>query len=233
MKGPGFLILAGIGALLWWEPGLVGLRVAAVSVQGRQHIPRALSDSLASQHTGFTMGISTCRSLERAFTNLPLVESAQVTRVWPDTLRLEIEERPLIARASSHNVSFDASGNQYRSLEEVSESLPELLGWSPDNQPVWEPAFEALDIAHGTLPSFTRGASVYGPPVNGFVTLVTQASSFSILLPCPPDPELTDRLEYLPLVTADARNNGESPFTIDLRWTNQIVLGFDERQGPR
>lgn len=233
MKGPGFLILMGIGVLLWWEPGLVGLRVAEIQIHGCLHLSPAVAESLAAPHVGFTMGISTCRSLERTFTNLSIVEAAQVTRVWPDILRLHIEEKRLIARASNQSVSFDVHGNQYRHLEAVSESLPELIGWSHSNQTGWEQAFEVLDIVQNAQPTLFSGARVPGPPLDGFLTLHTHGVAFSVLLPCPPDHGLEDRLEYLPVVLADARSNGESPSSADLRWTNQIVLGLDERSSTQ
>jgi hypothetical protein len=233
MKGPSLLILMGISVLLWWEPGLVGLRVEEVEIHGCVHLSPAVAESLAEAHVGFTMGISTCRSLERAFANLPIVEAAQVTRVWPDTLRLHIEEKRLIARNSNLSVSFDVDGNQYRHLEAVSESLPELSGWSSSNQSGWGQAFDVLGIVQTVQPTLFSGARVVGPPVNGSLTLHTQGNAFSVLLPCPPDRGLEDRLEYLPVVLADARSNGESPSSADLRWANQVVLGFDERSQNR
>jgi hypothetical protein len=179
------------------------------------------------------MGISTCRSLERVFTNLPIVEAAEVTRVWPDTLRLHIREKRLVARASSHGVSFDVHGNQYRHLETAAESLPDLVGWSRSNQSGWGQTFQLLDIVQNMQPKLSMGAHVSGPPLNGSLTLNTQGDVFNVLLPCPPDQGLEDRLEYLPAVLADARSNGETPSSADLRWTNQIVLGFDERFGQQ
>jgi hypothetical protein len=233
MKGPGFLILTGFGVLLWWEPGLVGLRVEDVVVHGCRHLSPAVSESLAASHHGCTMGISTCRSLERAFTSLPIVESAQAIRVWPDTLKLMIREKRLIARASEEDVSFDIYGNQYRHLEAVSESLPELMDWSTETHSVWNQAFDVLATVQNAAPTLFAGSWVSGPPLNGSFRLDSRNGNIRVLLPCPADHGLADRLEYLPVVLADARSKGEAPSTADLRWMNQIVLGVGEIAGSR
>jgi hypothetical protein len=139
----------------------------------------------------------------------------------------------LIARADDGAMAFDARGNHYENLEGVPDSLPELFGWSPHHRAVWKTAFRVLDIVQSAQPNLFAAARVSGPPLKGTLSVYTRDDELLVRIPCPADRDLKDRLAYLPVVLADVRSHSEVPTSADLRWANQIVIGYDQESADK
>ncbi|MTW21998.1 FtsQ-type POTRA domain-containing protein [Allochromatium palmeri] len=93
-----FMALGGAGWLLQrWEPTLLPIRVIQVEGEMHHHSSQHLQDRLTERLHG---GILTADlvDLKRAAEDLPWVGQASLRRVWPDTLRVQVQEYRPIAR---------------------------------------------------------------------------------------------------------------------------------------
>lgn len=131
MLGLCLFAIMGTGGLLVFvklqDPTLLPLRV--VRIDGRViHMERdRLEQSLGGLIRGnyFTMDVD---ALQRAAKRLPWVEHVTVRRVWPDTLRMWVQEKDPLARwgksrlISTRGVAFEPRP------EEMPEGLPRLFG---------------------------------------------------------------------------------------------------------
>jgi len=232
MKGSIALLIAGIGALLWWEPGLIGLRVASIEVQGKRHLPGAVSEMISSEFVGRTMGISTCRSLERAFSEHPLIGKAKADRNWPDTIKILIEEKDLVARiVHPEPAALDIDGVAYAAFC-YSDSLPLLENWQSLSI---ETRVQALRLLHAVRKTNVRGFRFSRVSVSadrGSTVMTLRNSGLRLILPNIPNKALVSRLAYVPIVVSDSKSRGEKPSSVDLRWSNQIVLSFQRCDEP-
>jgi cell division protein FtsQ len=84
---------------------------------------------------------------------LPVVANVKVVRVWPDTVRIEIDERHPVAYTPLSDGSYgliDDSGVVYRAIANVPTGLPKVVGsvalTAPD-QPIDDTLQAAVDVA--------------------------------------------------------------------------------------
>ncbi|QIK38376.1 FtsQ-type POTRA domain-containing protein [Caldichromatium japonicum] len=97
----GLLILATLAGLGWllihWEPRLLPIRVIQIEGGIHHYSSQQLQERLTQRLQG---GILTAdlRALKDAAEDLPWIAHASLRRVWPDTLRVTIEEYRPIAR---------------------------------------------------------------------------------------------------------------------------------------
>jgi len=230
MKGSVALLIAGIGALLWWEPGIIGLKVNSVEVGGGRCLPETVSETISSEFVGRTMGISTCRSLERAFVRHPLIEKAQADRKWLDTIEIIIEEKELVARvANPEPAVLDVDGIAYTALC-YSDSLPLLENWQSLDMEARLQALRLIQAVRKTRIRSFRFSRVCVLEQSGCTELKLEDSGLRLILPSMPNQALVSRLSYVPTVVSDSKSRGENPSSIDLRWSNQIVLGFQRHE---
>ncbi|MBK1716466.1 cell division protein FtsQ [Thiocystis violacea] len=88
---------AGIWLLGQWEPRLLPIRVIQVEGELHHHSSQLLQENLGERLRG---GILTANlaDLKTAAEDLPWVGRASLRRIWPDTLRVRVEEHRPIAR---------------------------------------------------------------------------------------------------------------------------------------
>ena len=131
MLGMCLFAIMGAGGLWMFvklqDPGLLPLRV--VRVDGRViHMERdRLEQSLGGLIRGnyFTMDVE---ALQRAAKRLPWVEHVTVRRVWPDTLRMWVQEKDPLARWGKSRL-ISARGIVFEPRpEEMPDGLPRLFG---------------------------------------------------------------------------------------------------------
>lgn len=97
----GILAFAAMGSALWlldrWEPRLLPVRVIEVEGELHHHSSQLLQETLSERLDG---GILTAnlQELKEAAEELPWVGHASLRRVWPDTLKVRVEEHRPIAR---------------------------------------------------------------------------------------------------------------------------------------
>lgn len=97
----GILAFLVMGGGLWllgqWEPRLLPILVIQVEGELHHHSSRLLQENLSERLRG---GILTANlaELKAAAEDLPWVGRASLRRVWPDTLRVRVEEHRPIAR---------------------------------------------------------------------------------------------------------------------------------------
>ncbi|NEX18876.1 FtsQ-type POTRA domain-containing protein [Thiorhodococcus mannitoliphagus] len=120
-----------MGAALWlvgeWEPRLLPIRLIEVEGELHHHSSRLLQERLSERLSG---GILTAdlEELQSVAEDLPWVGRASLQRVWPDTIKVRVEEHRPIARwnadglVTSEGVVFRPTGGA------VPAGLPLLEG---------------------------------------------------------------------------------------------------------
>ena len=191
-------------------------------------MPQSALDSLRALYIGRTMGVSTCRSLEQEFARYSLARAVRVVRMWPNILQVDVEERALAARAAGPRpLVIDTEGWQH-DIRAAPDSLPLLRTWREAEKNRWVPVLEMVTRLRRARPRLLSESVIPALPRNGLLEIELTSAPLRLFLPFPPDEGLLGRFTYMAIVVADARARGECPRTVDLRWINQIVLGFDE-----
>lgn len=118
-------LLLGLLAAVWY-----GLPVRSVQVSGNRVLTPARVAQLAGVSKGFGWvfyGAWRAGGLTRS----PWVRGATITKVFPDTVRIEVEERVPSVRAlrAGHVVALDWDGTL---LPGATPQGPLLQGWGPD-----------------------------------------------------------------------------------------------------
>ena len=128
------------GGLLLLALGLAGswflLPVRQVQVTGNSHLSEAEVRRLAGlsgQMGWLYYGKGQARGLLRS----PWVQSAVVTRKFPDTVTIELTERKPFLKATQPNGSLDAVSQDGQLLPGATgvEKLPSVTGWGPSRLP--------------------------------------------------------------------------------------------------
>ena len=109
----GLGLVGGLAAAAWWarDPAHLPLRVLEIAGELR-HLDRseiAAAIGEAARGGFFTVDVDAVRSRAEA---LPWVRSARVRRVWPDRLRVEIEEQQAVARWGERAL-LNAAGERF------------------------------------------------------------------------------------------------------------------------
>ena len=131
MLGLSLFALMGAGGLWLFmklqDPTLLPVRVVRIDGRVIHMEPGRLEQSLSGLIRGnyFTLDVE---ALQQAAKRLPWVEHVTVRRVWPDTLRMSVQERVPLARwggsrlISTRGVVFEPT------TDEIPEGLPRLFG---------------------------------------------------------------------------------------------------------
>lgn len=97
----GLLLLGSIAGVAWlfgyWEPRLLPVRIIEVEGEVHHHSSELLRQTIGERLSG---GILTAdlHELKKAAEELPWVGTASLRRVWPDRLRVRVQEHRPIAR---------------------------------------------------------------------------------------------------------------------------------------
>ncbi len=206
--------------LLSEAPGLFGLVVREVrfspTTLARDEVGRLISDDAV----GRPMTARTCKWVEQRVGAHWAVSAVRVRRVWPHALEVQVAERSFVGRTEGSPTLVIERGGQAFLADHPPHTLPLLIGW--DDSPAWGEALEALVCLRQS--DLGEGSTVHGPPRDGFVEVDCPRFGATLLLPCPADAGLASRLSFVPTVLADAHAKGERVHTVDVRWTNQIVV---------
>ncbi len=108
-------------------------------------------------------------SISARVSTLPSVARVKVVRVWPDTVRIEIDERHPVAYTSLDGGGFgliDTHGEVYRAIGLAPPGLPQVVGSTPVSAPgiaVTDPVMAAAVDVVRRLPGSlaTRVSSVW------------------------------------------------------------------------
>ena len=122
-------ILLAVGWLAWFSPWLAVSQVQ-VTVSSAPDIAGPLSAdevrAVAQVESGVPLLRVPTAEIESRVTALPQVESATVTRAWPDTIVIDVVRRTpvaLVAAASGYDL-VDATGAVIRTVPGVEEGVP-------------------------------------------------------------------------------------------------------------
>ncbi len=122
-------ILLAVGWLAWFSPWLAVSQVQ-VTVSSAPDIAGPLSADEVRAVAQVEPGVPLLRvptaEIESRVTALPQVESATVTRAWPDTIVIDVVRRTpvaLVAAASGYDL-VDATGAVIRTVPGVEEGVP-------------------------------------------------------------------------------------------------------------
>ncbi|MGQ9659260.1 MAG: cell division protein FtsQ/DivIB [Thermochromatium sp.] len=163
----GILALAMLGGggwwLLRWEAVLLPIRVIQVEGEVHHHSSQQLQERLTARLRG---GILTADlvDLKQTAEALPWVGQATVQRIWPDTLRVKVQEYRPVARWNADGL-VTAEGIVFRPQDSSLPShLPRLEGQDDARAPEitaryleWRSAFERIGQMIQTLSVDPRG----------------------------------------------------------------------------
>lgn len=163
----GALILLALGGAGWlflrWEPTLLPIRLIQVEGEVHHHSSQQLQERLTERLRG---GILTADLVDLKLTaeELPWVGHATLRRVWPDTLRVQVQEYRPVARWNADGL-VTAEGIVFRPHGgTIPSSLPLLEGRDDKRAPEitarylkWRPAFERIGQGIQSLSVDPRG----------------------------------------------------------------------------
>ncbi|MFM1966968.1 MAG: hypothetical protein RL134_2693 [Actinomycetota bacterium] len=122
-------VLLAVGWLLWFSPWMAVTQVQ-VTVSSAADVAGPLSPdevgTVAAVETGTPLLRVDTGAIEERITALPQVESATVSRSWPDTIVIDVTRRSpvaLVASAGGYDV-VDASGAVIRTIPATEGDLP-------------------------------------------------------------------------------------------------------------
>jgi len=122
-------LAGGLAAAVWWarDPAHLPLRTLEISGELR-HLDRAeIAGAIGEAARGgfFTVDVDAVRGRAEA---LPWVRSARVRRIWPDRLRVEVEEQQPVARWGERAL-LNAAGERFMPpATDIDTTLPRLQG---------------------------------------------------------------------------------------------------------
>lgn len=165
-------VLAAAGVLVWFLLTAPALEIKTIEVRGPveaaglQEVTRTVEDTLSGN-------ILTANIVEvkRAVEGISWIQSVYVSRLWPDSLYIEVKRHQSVAIWEDGRLVSD-SGVLYVSNDEPIERLLQLPAFSGD--PQYAP--EAVKY----LPRFNEVASAIGARVKG--VKITYRGSWSVVL---------------------------------------------------
>jgi cell division protein FtsQ len=232
----GVFVIVGVGLLTAWSlaTSLPVFELADAKVIGTNHLSRfdVLRTAGVGSHTNL-LALNVGR-IERRLMRHPWVEQARVERLWPNKVRIVLQERQpeLVALVDGRFYYLD---HEFRSFalvgSESAPDLPVLTGLSladmvkPDDEMV-----ELLSLARGLwrdLPDEDKGpngnlSEIHADRVHG-LSLVWNDLSATVRLGFKKFPE---RLALLAKVRADLKERGEleKAVLIDLDAQRRVVV---------
>lgn len=141
------LVAALLGAAL---VSLPVFRVRHVQVVGERQVSQEQVLQLAAVPTNTPMIRLAVDAIGARVSTLPSVARVKVVRVWPDTVRIEIDERQPVAYTPLDGGGFgliDTHGEVYRAIGQAPTGLPQVVGASPVSAPGIAPADPAMAAA--------------------------------------------------------------------------------------
>lgn len=129
----GALLAGSAAAVVWLVFFSSVLSVADVSVHGNSLVSTESVRRAADVPTGEPLATADLAGVARRVEALPAVHSADVSRAWPDRIRIDVSERHAVAVAERDGVleGLDASGVLFRSYPSPPSGLP-LVRVGPD-----------------------------------------------------------------------------------------------------
>jgi cell division protein FtsQ len=214
-----FAVLGGAGWLLQrWEPVLLPIRVIQIEGEVHHHSSQHLQEQLTERLRGGILSADLV-DLKRAAEDLPWVGQASLRRIWPDTLRVQVQEYRPIARwnqdglVTADGIVFRPHGGTIPSnlplLEGNDKRAPEITA----RYQQWRAAFERIGQGIQSLSVDPRGdwrlELLSGAELRLGTTMVEE--------------RLARYLASAPQLDAAGR-----PLTVDLRYSN----GFSVKWAP-
>ncbi|QYJ04745.1 FtsQ-type POTRA domain-containing protein [Nocardioides panacisoli] len=142
------------------------LRVADVEVLGEEQLTRDPILQAAAVPTGEQLALVDLDAIAVRVRSLATVETVEVTRRWPDGVRIEVVERTpiaVIARGAGGYTQLDDEGVTFGRVDDVPEDLPRIrTGPGADRAAISEAAavVSALDPAVSELVDDVEVATV-------------------------------------------------------------------------
>lgn len=162
----GILILLALSGSGWlflrWEPILLPIRLIQIEGEVHHHSSQQLQERLTARLRG---GILTADliDLKQTAEELPWVGQATLRRIWPDTLRVQVQEYRPIARWNTDGL-VTAEGIVFRpNGEGIPSNLPQLEGDDKRAPEIvvrylkWRAALERIDQGIHQLSVDPRG----------------------------------------------------------------------------
>ena len=218
------LVLASLGGFVWFDPGLLGLRVRSIEIYGCHYISVDSISTVTNRFLGEDLSLATCHSLEDAVAEYPLVRRLTADRSMDGSIIVHIEERRIIATLGDNiQMGIDNQGISHP-IRSTPDSLPTVVGWV-DNDPFWMSAISLFDRVYERNPKLMHRSRIRVEPDKSAVVVETDhLPGVELWLPCPADEHLESRIDYFSHVMTDARSREEHPDIVDLRWRNQIIV---------
>ena len=155
----GVVVVAVVAALLM----LPVFRVRHVQVVGERQVSEADVLRLAAVPDDTAMIRLGVDAISARVATLPAIARVKVVRVWPDTVRIEVDERRPVAYTQLAGGGYgliDPHGQVYRAIDTPPTGLPQVAGPTPVNAPGSAPAdpsmAAAVDVARRLPPFLAR-----------------------------------------------------------------------------
>jgi cell division protein FtsQ len=145
------LLVAGLITALLMLPAL---RIQHVVVVGERQVSEADILQLADVPMGTALVRLPIGAVTARVASLPAVAHVKVVRVWPDTVRIEIDERQPVAYADLADGSFgliDRRGAVYRTITTKPDGLPHVVATTVESGT--PDSFDPLTLAAVTVAS--------------------------------------------------------------------------------
>ena len=137
-------VLALIGAIVGWLVLFSSvLSVKGVDVEGNELLSTEQVMSAADIPTGVPLARADISAIRDRILRLPAVESADVSREWPDRILVRVEERVAVAVIERGGTlrGIDATGFQFRSYAKAPRKLPRIrIGDETEDEAIAEGA---------------------------------------------------------------------------------------------
>lgn len=120
------LAVGGIVAVVWLVFFSSVLAVTGVEVEGNRLLSSEKVEAVAAVPTGEPLARADLDAIRERLAALPAVESVDVSRQWPDKVRIAIDEREAVAvvELDGRYRGLDASGVVFRDFDRPPPSLP-------------------------------------------------------------------------------------------------------------
>lgn len=120
------LAIAGIVAVVWLVFFSSVLAVTGVEVEGNRLLSSGKIEAVAAVPTGEPLARADLDAVRARIEALPAVESADVSRQWPDKVRVEVTEREAVAVVvlEDRYRGLDATGVVFRDFARAPAGLP-------------------------------------------------------------------------------------------------------------